>query len=165
MVETLLRQRRRVGAGDKDDFSVFDMTQITSTLSTITTVLTGLLAALAAVSLLVGGIGIMNIMLVSITGRTREIGIRLAIGALRSQVLAQFLVEAVVLSLAGGLIGIALGLALAVVGVHLINVPFVFDPTIVVEAFAFSGIVGVIFGFFPARRAAGLNPIEALRHE
>ena len=164
-VETLLRQRRRVGAGDKDDFSVFDMTQITSTLSTITTVLTGLLAAVAAVSLLVGGIGIMNIMLVSITERTREIGIRLAIGALRSQVLAQFLVEAVVLSLAGGLIGIALGLALAVVGVHLINVPFVFDPTIVVEAFAFSGIVGVIFGYFPARRAAGLNPIEALRHE
>jgi putative ABC transport system permease protein len=164
-IEGLLRERRHIGTGAQDDFQVFDMTQITNTLSTITTVLTGLLGAVAAVSLLVGGIGIMNIMLVSITERTREIGIRLAIGALRRQVLAQFLVEAVVLSLFGGLVGIALGLLLALVGVQLINVPFVFDPAVVLAAFCFSGVVGIVFGYFPARRAAALNPIEALRHE
>jgi len=164
-IEGLMRERRRIGPDDRDDFSVFDMTQISSTLSSITTVLTGLLGAVAAVSLLVGGIGIMNIMLVSITERTREIGIRLAIGALRRQVLAQFLVEAVVLSLFGGLIGIALGLGLALAGVQVLNVPFVPDPVVVAGAFLFSGVVGVAFGYFPARRAANLNPIDALRHE
>jgi putative ABC transport system permease protein len=164
-IQALLRERRHIAPGAQDDFQVIDMRQITGILSTITTVLTGLLGAVAAVSLLVGGIGIMNIMLVSITERTREIGIRLAIGALRRQVLAQFLVEAVVLSLFGGLVGVALGLALALVGVSLLNVPFVLDPAIVLVAFGFSGLVGVVFGFFPARRAAALNPIEALRHE
>jgi putative ABC transport system permease protein len=164
-IEALLRERRHIGAGAADDFQVIDMRQITSMLSTITTVLTGLLGAVAAVSLLVGGIGIMNIMLVSITERTREIGIRLAIGALRRQVLAQFLVEAVVLSLFGGLVGVALGLGLAAIGVRLLNVPFVLDPSIILVAFGFSGLVGVVFGYFPARRAAALNPIEALRHE
>jgi putative ABC transport system permease protein len=113
-------------------------------------VLTGLLGAVAAVSLLVGGIGIMNIMLVSVTERTREIGIRLAIGALKRQVLQQFLSEAVVLSLFGGMIGIALGLTLAGVGSGYLNVPFVVDPAVVVVAFLFSALVGVVFGYFPA---------------
>lgn len=164
-IESLLRERRHVISGEPDDFQVIDMRQISSMLSTITGVLTGLLAAVAAVSLLVGGVGIMNIMLVSITERTREIGIRLAIGALRRQVLAQFLVEAVVLSMLGGLVGIILGLSLAAVGVHFLGVPFAADPLIMLIAFGFSGIVGVAFGYFPASRAANLNPIEALRHE
>jgi putative ABC transport system permease protein len=130
-----------------------------------TQILTGLLAAVAAVSLLVGGIGIMNIMLVSVTERTREIGIRLAIGALEEQVLLQFLVEAVVLSLFGGLLGVALGLGLAAFVTQILKVPFLLDPAIIAVAFMFSGIVGVVFGYFPARRAAHLDPIEALRHE
>jgi putative ABC transport system permease protein len=128
-------------------------------------VLTGLLGAVAAVSLLVGGIGIMNIMLVSVTERTREIGIRLAIGALKWQVLAQFLVEAVVLSAFGGVIGIGVGLALAAIGGSFLSIPFVLSPAIVAAAFLFSAAIGVAFGYFPARRAANLNPIEALRHE
>ena len=130
-----------------------------------TTMLTALLGAVAAVSLLVGGIGIMNIMLVSVTERTREIGIRLAIGALEGQVLTQFLVEAVVLSLFGGLVGILLGLGLAGLATGALQVPFVLDTTIILIAFCFSALVGVIFGYFPARRAAHLDPIEALRHE
>jgi putative ABC transport system permease protein len=141
------------------------MRQIAQTQLATTTVLTGLLAAVAGVSLLVGGIGIMNIMLVSVTERTREIGIRLAIGALEGQVLMQFLVEAVVLSGLGGLIGIALGLSLAGLATRALDVPFVLDPTIVLVAFAFSALVGVVFGYFPARHAAHLDPIEALRHE
>jgi putative ABC transport system permease protein len=164
-MERLLRERRGVTAGKEDDFSVRDMKQIAQTQTATATLLTGLLAAVAGVSLLVGGIGIMNIMLVSVTERTREIGIRLAIGAVEGQVLMQFLVEAVVLSGLGGLIGIALGLALAGVATRALEVPFVLDPTIVLIAFAFSAIVGVIFGYFPARRAAHLDPIEALRHE
>jgi putative ABC transport system permease protein len=119
----------------------------------------------AAVSLLVGGIGIMNIMLVSVTERTREIGIRLAIGALERDVLMQFLVEAVVLSSIGGLIGVVLGVAAALIGARALAVPFVFDSGIVVIAFAFSAAVGVLFGYFPARQAGRLDPIEALRHE
>jgi putative ABC transport system permease protein len=119
----------------------------------------------AAVSLLVGGIGIMNIMLVSVTERTREIGVRLAIGAMAREVLLQFLVEAVVLSSLGGVVGIALGLAGGAAGAHFLGVPFVLDPTIVVVAFLFSAAVGVVFGFWPARQAARLNPIDALRHE
>ncbi|MEX0841580.1 MAG: FtsX-like permease family protein, partial [Xanthobacteraceae bacterium] len=113
----------------------------------------------------VGGIGIMNIMLVSVTERTREIGIRLAIGALEGQVLTQFLVEAVVLSLFGGLVGILVGLGLAWLATSGLKVPFLLDPTIIMIAFGFSALVGVIFGYFPARRAAHLDPIEALRHE
>jgi putative ABC transport system permease protein len=164
-MERLLRERRGITAGKEDDFSVRDMKQIAQTQTATATLLTGLLAAVAGVSLLVGGIGIMNIMLVSVTERTREIGIRLAIGALEKQVLMQFLVEAVVLSGLGGLIGIALGLALAGVTTRALEVPFVLDSTIVLIAFAFSAVVGVIFGYFPARRAAHLDPIEALRHE
>jgi putative ABC transport system permease protein len=164
-IERLLRERRHVAPGAEDDFSVRDMKQLVQTTVGTTTVLTGLLGAVAAVSLLVGGIGIMNIMLVSVTERTREIGIRLAIGALESQVLTQFLVEAVVLSLFGGLIGILLGLGLAWLTTGGLKVPFVIDPIIVIVAFGFSALVGVIFGYFPARRAARLDPIEALRHE
>jgi putative ABC transport system permease protein len=164
-IESLLRERRGVRLGERDDFSVMDMAQIASMLTSVSGVLTGLLSAVAGVSLLVGGIGIMNIMLVSVTERTREIGIRLAIGAQQYQVLMQFLVEAIVLSLFGGIIGIALGLGLAALGGVWLHVPFVLDPTIVLIAFAFSAMVGVVFGYFPARRAARLDPIQALRHE
>ena len=164
-IEGLLRDRRRIADGEANDFNVLDMTEISNTLSATTTVLTGLLGAVAAVSLLVGGIGIMNIMLVSVTERTREIGIRLAVGALKRQVLSQFLVESVVLSLFGGVLGIGLGLGLAALGGSFLGIPFTADPGSIVLAFLFSAAVGVIFGFFPARRAANLNPIEALRHE
>jgi putative ABC transport system permease protein len=164
-IEYLMRERRHIADGDEDDFHVLDMTELTNTLSATTTVLTGLLGAVAAVSLLVGGIGIMNIMLVSVTERTHEIGIRLAIGALKRQVLTQFLIEAVVLSLFGGVLGILLGLSLAAVAAGYLTIPFVVSPTVIAGAFLFSAAVGVIFGFFPARRAANLDPIEALRHE
>ncbi len=164
-LQNLLRERRRINIGREDDFTVNDMTQIASAMTGTTTLLTGLLGAVAAVSLLVGGIGIMNIMLVSVTERTREIGIRLAIGALEKQVLTQFLVEAVMLSAFGGIVGILTGLGLAYAVVSFLNVPFVTSPSIIFLAFAFSAAIGVIFGYFPARRAASLSPIEALRHE
>jgi putative ABC transport system permease protein len=164
-IERLLRERRRITPGKDDDFHVRNMQQLVSTLAGTTQVLTALLGAVGAVSLLVGGIGIMNIMLVSVTERTREIGIRLAIGALEREVLLQFLVEAVVLSSFGGVIGILLGLGAAVAGTVVLEVPFVFNPTIVAVAFAFSALVGIVFGYFPARQAARLDPIEALRHE
>ena len=163
--EDVLRERRRIVAGDEDDFTIRDMTQITNTMASTTNILTGLLGAVAAVSLLVGGIGIMNIMLVSVTERTREIGIRLAIGALERQVLTQFLVESIVLALFGGVLGIALGLGIAAVGSMLMDVPFNADPKVVTLAFAVSALIGVVFGYFPARRAARLDPIEALRRE
>ena len=163
--ERLLRERRKIQAGREDDFSVNDMTQMAAAMTGTTTLLTGLLGAVAAVSLLVGGIGIMNIMLVSVTERTREIGIRLAIGALEGQVLMQFLVEAVTLSIFGGVSGIVIGLALAYGVVGFLGVPFVTSPTIILVAFFFSAAIGMIFGYFPARSAARLNPIEALRHE
>ena len=130
-----------------------------------TEILTALLGAVAGVSLLVGGIGIMNIMLVSVTERTREIGVRLAIGALEKDVLRQFLVEAIVLSTFGGIMGIIIGLSGSILLAPLLGVPFIFDPVIILIAFAFSSVVGVIFGYFPARKAARLDPIDALRHE
>ncbi len=164
-IEWLLRERRNIRAGEDDDFGVADMQQIAATQTQTTSILTVLLAAVAGVSLLVGGIGIMNIMLVSVTERTREIGIRLAIGAKESQVLMQFLVEAVVLSLMGGVIGIVLGLGLAGLAAQAMKIPFIFDLQIMLISFAFSALVGIIFGYFPARRAAQLNPIDALRHE
>ncbi|MBI5137068.1 MAG: ABC transporter permease [Nitrospirae bacterium] len=164
-IERLMRERRRIAGNLEDDFNVRDMQEIVGALTGTTRVLTALLGAVAAVSLLVGGIGIMNIMLVSVTERTREIGIRLAIGALEREVLMQFLVEASVLSSFGGLAGIALGLGAAAGGARLLEVPFLPDPGIVVLAFGFSTAVGLVFGFFPARRAARLDPIEALRHE
>lgn len=161
----LLRERRHISANEEDDFSVMDMKEIANMLSGTTRVLTMLLGAVAAVSLLVGGIGIMNIMLVSVTERTREIGIRLAIGAMEREVLLQFLVEAVVLSSLGGAIGIILALSGSVVLADLMKVPFVLNLGIVLLSFLFSAAVGVIFGYFPARKAAQLDPIEALRHE
>jgi ABC-type antimicrobial peptide transport system permease subunit len=164
-IERLLRERRGITPGEEDDFRVADMTQIAQTQTATTGVLTMLLGAVAGVSLLVGGIGIMNIMLVSVTERTREIGIRLAIGAQESQVLMQFLVEAVVLSLFGGTVGVVLGLGLAALASTTMSIPFVLDPSILVIAFAFSALIGIVFGYFPARRAAQLNPIDALRHE
>jgi putative ABC transport system permease protein len=161
----LLRERRNIGENEDDDFRVMDTRQIAETLTSTTRILTMLLGAVAAVSLLVGGIGIMNIMLVSVTERTREIGIRLAIGALEREVLLQFLIEAVVLSSLGGLIGVALATGASIFLAGLIDIPYLFDPTINLLSFVFSAAIGVIFGYFPARRAAGLNPIDALRHE
>lgn len=164
-ITALLRERRHLEAGEEDNFNIFDSAQISQTLSSTTTILTMVMAAVAAVSLLVGGIGIMNIMLVSVTERTREIGIRLAIGAVGREVLMQFLVEAVVLASIGGLIGLALSFIATLAGSALIAVPFLLSPGINLLAFAFSAAIGVIFGYFPARRAASLNPIDALRHE
>lgn len=163
-VTMLMREIRRIDPGEEDDFTVNTMEQLTSMLTGISDVLTGLLSAVAAVSLLVGGIGIMNIMLVSVTERTREIGIRMAVGAQASQVLLQFLVEAIVLSVLGGAIGIALGMGFAAVGASVLDIPFIPDPSIIAMAFAFSAAVGIVFGYFPARAAARLDPIEALRH-
>lgn len=162
---SLLRQRRNLQSNQDNNFSVMDTRQIADTLSSSTRVMTMLLAAVAGVSLVVGGIGIMNIMLVSVTERTREIGIRLAIGATAREVLLQFLVEAITLSCIGGLVGLALALALCAGIAPLIGVPFTFNLQINTIAFLFSAAVGVIFGYAPARRAARLDPIDALRHE
>jgi putative ABC transport system permease protein len=164
-IQGLLRERRNIVGAKQDDFNVFDTAQITQTLQGTTRILTSLLGAVAAVSLLVGGIGIMNIMLVSVTERTREIGIRLAIGAVGREVLLQFLVEAVVLASLGGIAGLLLALLASWALAPVLQVPFLFDPTINLIAFGFSALIGVVFGYFPARRAAALNPIDALRHE
>ncbi len=164
-IEQLMRERRRISPGENDDFNVLDTREIAQAMTGTTRLLTMLLGAVAGVSLLVGGIGIMNIMLVSITERTREIGTRLAIGALEREVLSQFLVEAVTLSSLGGLIGLALAAAASVGLASLMQVPFEFDVRINLIAFAFSAGLGVLFGYLPARRAAQLDPIEALRRE
>jgi putative ABC transport system permease protein len=164
-LESLLRERRKVRPGADPDFNVRDLKEISSAMTQTTRVLTSLLAAVAAVSLLVGGVGIMNIMLVSVTERTREIGTRLAVGAMARDVLLQFLIEAVTLAAFGGIIGIALGLSAGALATHAFHVPFVLNVGIVMLSFAFSAAVGIIFGYFPARRAAQLDPIEALRHE
>jgi len=164
-ITDLLRERRHITGGKDDDFNIFDTKQISDTLSSTTTLLTNIVTAVAGISLIVGGIGIMNIMLVSVTERTREIGIRLAIGAVANEVLLQFLVEAVVLSCLGGLIGLVLGQIAVILLSVLGQLPFIFDVQINVIAFLISGAIGVVFGFFPARRAASLNPIDALRHE
>ncbi len=164
-VRGLLRQRRHRGPGLDDDFTIRDMAEIAETVTGASTALTALLGAIAAVSLVVGGIGIMNIMLVSVTERTREIGIRLAIGAFGSEVMMQFLLEAIVLSTMGGVIGICLGLVGSYFAANALMLPFVLAPDIVALAFVFSALVGVVFGYLPARKAAQLDPIEALRHE
>jgi putative ABC transport system permease protein len=164
-IERLLRERRRIRAGATDDFSVRDLKEVATAFTSSTRVLTALLGAVAAVSLVVGGVGIMNIMLVSVTERTREIGTRLAVGAMARDVLLQFLTEAVVLAALGGCIGILLGLTAGVLATRAFHVPFVLNLSIVALSFTFSAAVGVVFGFFPARRAARLDPIDALRHE
>ena len=161
----LLRERRKLAEGDDDNFNIFDTQQLADTLSSTMGVLTDLLGAVAAVSLLVGGIGIMNIMLVSVTERTREIGLRLAVGAVEREVLLQFLIEAVVLSALGGLVGVLLATGASWAGARLMDVPYVFDPFINGVALVFSAAIGVVFGYFPARRAAQMDPIVALRHE
>jgi putative ABC transport system permease protein len=164
-ITAIMRARRNLQSNQDNNFNVFDTRQIAETLGSTTQLMTMLLAAVAGVSLLVGGIGIMNIMLVSVTERTREIGIRLAIGATAREVLLQFLVEAVTLSCVGGIAGILLALGLCAGLSQLISVPFNFNSQINLIAFLFSAAVGVIFGYTPARGAARLNPIDALRHE
>jgi len=164
-IESLLRERRGVGPNNTDNFSVQDMAQVASMLTSISGVLTGLLSAVAGVSLLVGGIGIMNIMLVSVTERTREIGIRMAIGARGRDILLQFLLEAILLTAAGGAIGMALGTIAARLLASAMGWPALLGPQSYVMSFAFSTIVGVLFGFYPALRASRLDPIEALRYE
>jgi len=164
-IRQLMRERRKLAENDDDNFNLMDTKQIAQALSGTIGTMTALLGAVAAVSLLVGGIGIMNIMLVSVTERTREIGIRLAIGALEHEVLLQFLIEAVALSALGGVVGILLALLTCLGLSALMHMPFMFDPGINLLAFAFSAAIGVVFGYMPARRAASLDPIEALRHE
>lgn len=161
----LLRERRLLQEGQDNDFNIIDTAQVNDALGAATGALTAMVAAIAAISLLVGGIGIMNIMLVSVTERTREIGIRLAIGALAREVQLQFLTEAVVLCCLGGLIGIGLAFGLSYGLATLVDVPFLFDPVINMMSFLFSAAMGIIFGYYPARRASRLDPIEALRHE
>ena len=161
----LLRERRLLQGDATNDFNVIDTAQVNQALSGVTGALTGMVAIIASISLLVGGIGIMNIMLVSVTERTREIGIRLAIGALAKEVRLQFLTEAVVLCCFGGLVGIGLAFLFSLLLASAIDVPFVFDPVINVLSFLFSAIMGVVFGYYPARRASKLDPIDALRHE
>ena len=164
-ITALLRERHELAAADDDDFSIFDQTQLLEAASSISGTLTLLLGGIASISLVVGGIGIMNIMLVSVRERTREIGIRKALGARGSDILAQFLVEALTLSLLGGLIGIALGLAVSAGIGHLAGWGFTFDPMTIIAAVLFSLAVGVVFGVWPARQAARLDPINALRFE
>ncbi len=161
----LMRERRKLAEADDDNFNIFDTQQLAETLSSTTQVLTTLLGAVAAVSLLVGGIGIMNIMLVSVTERTREIGLRLAVGALEREVLLQFLIEAVVLSALGGVVGILIATGASYGFSRAMDVPYVFNPSINLLSLLFSAGIGVVFGYFPARRAARMDPIEALRHE
>ena len=164
-VQNVMRHTRRIAPDQEDNFDVRDMTQIADAMTSTTTVMTGMLGALAGVSLLVGGIGIMNIMLVSVTERTREIGIRLAIGAHEKHILVQFLVEATVLSSLGGLIGVVLGLSLAGAATLALSIPFVPSIAVIALAVGFSAVIGIVFGFFPALRGARLDPIDALRHE
>lgn len=164
-MRAILRESHRLNPGDEDDFTISDQAEITDAASETSRVLTLLLGSIAGVSLIVGGIGIMNIMLVSVTERTREIGIRLSVGARSSDVLAQFLAEAVVLSLAGGIIGILLSFAISAGLDRFTDLSTVINPNIVVISALFSGAVGIFFGFYPARKAASLNPIDALRYE
>ncbi|MCG3681394.1 ABC transporter permease [Aliarcobacter butzleri] len=164
-ITSLMQERRAVKIGEPDNFHIRDMKDILDTMTSTTNMLTYLLGSIAAISLLVGGIGIMNIMLVSVTERTREIGTRLAIGAMESEVLLQFLVEAVVLSTWGGIIGIFLGLGIGYTIVNMMQLPFIINNQIIVISFVFSTLIGIVFGYFPARKAARLNPIDALRYE
>jgi putative ABC transport system permease protein len=164
-ITALMQERRAIKVGENDNFYIRDMEEILSTMTSTTKMLTYLLGSIAAISLLVGGIGIMNIMLVSVTERTKEIGTRLAIGAMENEVLLQFLVEAIVLSTLGGIIGIILGLGIGYSIVNIMELPFILNQQIVLISFIFSTLIGVFFGYFPAQKAAKLNPIDALRYE
>jgi putative ABC transport system permease protein len=164
-VRALLRDRHRLADGVEDDFSIRNLKDIAGAMEQGTSTLTTLLAAIAAVSLVVGGIGIMNIMLVSVTERTREIGVRMAVGARDRDILLQFLVEASALSVAGGAIGVGIGIAVATWLASSFGWPVLFRPDVIVIAVAFSGLVGVGFGLYPARKASKLDPIQALRFE
>lgn len=161
----LLRERRLLQGDEPNDFNIIDTAQVNDALGAVTGALTAMVAVIASISLLVGGIGIMNIMLVSVTERTREIGIRLAIGALAREVRLQFLTEAVVLCAFGGIVGLLLAFGASVLIAGLIDVPFVFDPMVNVISFLFASGMGIVFGYYPARRASQLDPIDALRHE
>ena len=161
----LLRERRVIQEGEANDFNIIDTADINETVNNVTGTMTAVVTVIAAISLLVGGIGIMNIMLVSVTERTREIGIRLAIGALAKEVRLQFLTEAVVLCCFGGLIGILLAFGLSITLASAIDLPFLFDPTVNIISFLFSAAMGMIFGYYPAHQASKLDPIDALRHE
>ncbi|MDA0367711.1 MAG: ABC transporter permease [Proteobacteria bacterium] len=164
-VNALLRERHRIGPGEEDDFQVRNLSEITDARAASQRILTLLLAAVASIALLVGGIGIMNIMLVSVTERTREIGLRMAVGARRRDILVQFLVEAVTLCLIGGIVGVVVGLGGALLAAKLAGWPVLIEPLALVVAVLFSGAVGVFFGYYPARKAARLDPIDALRYE
>ena len=161
----LMRERRVLLEGQPNDFDMVDTAEINQTVAATVGTMTMMVAAIAAISLIVGGVGIMNIMLVSVTERTREIGIRLAIGALAREVRLQFLTEAVVLCCFGGLVGILLAFGLSIMIANAAQLPFVFDPFINILSFVISALIGIVFGYFPARRASNLDPIEALRHE
>lgn len=164
-ITSLMQERRGLKLEEPDNFHIRDMQEMLSTMTSTTKMLTYLLGSIAGISLLVGGIGIMNIMLVSVTERTREIGTRLAIGAMENEVLLQFLVESIVLSTLGGIIGIILGLGIGYLTVNLMDLPFILNHQIILISFLFSTLIGVFFGYFPARKAARLNPIDALRYE
>jgi putative ABC transport system permease protein len=164
-ISALLRERHQLRENEEDDFQIRNLAEIASAQEEGTRTMTTLLASVAAVSLLVGGIGIMNIMLVSVTERTREIGVRMALGAKPRHVLAQFLIEALVLSIAGGIIGIGLGVGLAMLLGERFGWPVLFQPEVILIAAGFSALVGIVFGLYPAKKASSLDPIEALRHE
>ena len=164
-IRDLMRERRSLSEGDDDNFVIHDTAEVAERVASATKIMTALLGAVAAVSLLVGGIGIMNIMLVSVTERTREIGVRLAIGATAHEVLLQFLIEAVVLGCMGGILGILIAVGASWALTTVMELPYAFDPQINILSFAFAALTGIIFGYLPARRAASLDPIEAVRHE
>ena len=164
-ITSLMQERRGLKVDEPDNFHIRDMQETLSAMTSTTKMLTYLLGSIAGISILVGGIGIMNIMLVSVTERTREIGTRLAIGAMENEVLLQFLVEAIVLSTLGGIIGIILGLGIGSLSVNMMDLPFILNNQIILISFIFSTLIGVFFGYFPARKAARLNPIDALRYE
>ena len=164
-IQRLMRERRHIKTGEEENFSVRSLTALLDTITKITSMLTVMLGAVAAISLIVGGIGIMNIMLVSVTERTREIGIRMAVGAMAQDILIQFLIEAVVLSGIGGIVGIMIGMGITVGVARGLDIILVIDPSITMIALLFSMLIGILFGIIPARKAANMNPIDALRYE
>lgn len=164
-IRAIMRDRHNIRKGDADDFEVMSMTEMLESLNEILGILTMVLSCIAGISLVVGGIGIMNIMYVSVTERTREIGLRMSIGAKRRHIMMQFLIESVIISVAGGLIGVALGISLASLIIKLLDWPFIFDGFAIAVSFVVCTVTGVFFGWYPARKAGNLNPIDALRYE